>query len=65
MVLAYALNTGSTDDWKGRQWTAPINASVWPVLRIGGQLIGVVVRARHWAGPDTAPRGWALGTCSR
>ena len=49
----------STYDWKGEQWTVPINFTVSKLTHIGKQPISFGVAARYWAeGPATAPHGW-------
>ena len=54
----FALNTESTYDWKSRQWTVPVNATVTKVAKLGGQLISVGGGLRYWAdGPQGAPHG--------
>jgi hypothetical protein len=60
-ATTFSLNTESTYDWDGRQWTVPVNAGVSQVLRIGGQLVQVGAVARYWAeSPERAPHGWGL-----
>ncbi len=54
----YTLQTESTYDWKGKQWTVPINAAATKVTKLGGQLLSVGGGLRYWAdGPDGAPHG--------
>jgi hypothetical protein len=58
---SFTVNTESTDDWKGRQWTVPVNTLVSKVTRIGGQLVSVGGGVRYWAdGPDSVPSGWGV-----
>ena len=53
------LNTESTYDWKGNQWSVPVNFQVGQVFKIGPQLIQLAVGARYWAvAPDNGPEGW-------
>lgn len=53
------MNSESTYDWKGNQWTVPVNFQVGQVLKIGSQLIQLMVGARYWAeAPDNGPEGW-------
>lgn len=53
------MNSESTYDWKGNQWTVPVNFQVGQVLKIGSQLIQLTVGARYWAeAPDNGPEGW-------
>ena len=53
------MNTESTYDWKGKQWSVPVNFQVGQVFKIGPQLIQLAVGARYWAvAPDNGPEGW-------
>ena len=53
------MNSESTYDWKGNQWTVPVNFQVGQVLKIGSQLFQLTVGARYWAeAPDNGPEGW-------
>lgn len=53
------LNTESTYDWKGNQWSVPVNFQVGQVFKIGPQLIQLAVGSRYWAvAPDNGPEGW-------
>ena len=55
----FGLNAESSYDWKGEQWTVPINLTVSKLTHIGKQPISLGVGARYWAdGPATAPHGW-------
>jgi len=52
----FTLNTESTYDWEGEQWSVPINGTVSRVMRIGSQLVSVGGGVRYWAeSPDTGP----------
>lgn len=60
-AMTVALNTESTYDWKNRQWSVPINASVSQVLKLGDQLLSVGGGVRYWAdGPASGPHGWGF-----
>lgn len=57
----YSLNTESAYDWKGAQWTVPVNASVSKVTRIGGQLVSFGDGVRYYLdSSDTGPKGWGV-----
>lgn len=43
------LNTESTYDWKGDQWSVPINAGVRQVFKVGDQMMQAGVGVRYWA----------------
>lgn len=51
----YSLNTESTYDWEGEEWSVPVNAIVTKVTRVGGQLVSVGGGLRYWA--DSQPNG--------
>jgi len=56
-----ALNTESTYDWKGNDWSVPVNLQVLQMLKAGGQIFQVGVGARYWLEtPDGGPEGWGL-----
>ncbi|MGE6784520.1 transporter [Ensifer adhaerens] len=57
----FALNTESTYDWKGDQWSVPINFQVSKVVKFGEQPVSFQAGARYWAvAPDNGPEGWGL-----
>jgi hypothetical protein len=54
----YTLNTESTYDWEGEEWSVPVNALVTKVTRVGGQLVSVGGGLRYWVdSPDNGPEG--------
>jgi len=56
-----SLNTESTYDWKGNDWSVPINLVAAQMLKAGSQIFQVAVGARYWAEtPDNGPDGWGL-----
>jgi hypothetical protein len=53
-----ALNTESTYDWEGEQWSVPVNCVVTKVTKVGSQLVSVGGGVRYWAdSPDNGPEG--------
>jgi hypothetical protein len=55
----FSLNTESTYDWKGEQWSVPVNGLVTKVTKIGGQLVSIGGGVRYWAeSSDSGPEGW-------
>lgn len=57
----FALDTESTYDWKGNQWSVPINFTVSKVAKLGKQPVSFSVGARYWAdAPDNGPDGWGV-----
>ena len=53
-----SLNTESTYDRKGRQWTVPINATISQLLKLGGMPIQFTVGGRAYA---EKPTGGPIG----
>jgi hypothetical protein len=57
----FSLNTESTYDWKGKQWSAPLNFNVSQLLKIGNQPLSIGAGVRYWVdSPDSGPRGWGF-----
>ena len=58
---SFTAQSESTYDWKGEQWTVPLNAVVAKVTKIGDQLVSIAGGVRYWAdGPESAPHGWGF-----
>lgn len=56
----WSLNTESSYDWEGEQWTVPINLSVSQLLKIGGLPLSLQAGGRVYAErPDGGP-DWGL-----
>ena len=56
---SYTLQTEATYDWKGRQWSVPLEASVAKLVRIGGEQVNFELGAHRWAAStDSGPKGW-------
>ena len=56
-----SVNTESTYDWEGDTWSVPLNAQVAQMLKVGPQILQVMLGARYWAdAPDNGPEGWGL-----
>jgi hypothetical protein len=59
MHTTYTLNTESTYDWEGNDWSVPINLMVTQLFKVGGQIMSLQLGARYWAqAPDGAADGW-------
>jgi hypothetical protein len=57
---SFSLNTESTYDWEGEQWTVPVNASVQQMLKVGRQPLTLQLGYRYYAdGPSNGP-DWGL-----
>lgn len=55
---SFALNTESTYDWEGEQWSVPVNVVVTKVTKVGDQLISVGGGLRYWAdSPESGAEG--------
>jgi hypothetical protein len=56
-----AINTESTYDWEGEQWSVPVNVTVAQLLKAGPQIMQLQVGVRYWAdSPHNGPEGWGL-----
>jgi len=59
-ALGVSIQTESTYDWDGEQWTVPIYVGVSQMLRVGRQPLSLSIGPRFWAaGPEGAP-DWSL-----
>ncbi len=55
-ATSFVVNTESTYDWEGEQWTVPIQAGVTQVFKIGGQRLQIGIIGRWFAdAPDAGP----------
>jgi len=55
----FAVNTESTYDWEGQEWSVPINAVVSQLLKVGKLPVQLGMGVRYWAdAPDDGPEGW-------
>jgi hypothetical protein len=55
---SYVLNTESTYDWEGEEWSVPVNALVAQLLRIGDQRVQIGAGLRYWLdSPTSGPEG--------
>jgi hypothetical protein len=56
---SYTLQTEATYDWKGRQWSVPLEASVGRLVKIGGEQLNLEAGILYWStSPDSGPKGW-------
>ena len=56
----FSLNTESTYDWQGNQWSVPINLVVSQLMKIGDQPVQAFVGARYYAETPTNGPEWGL-----
>jgi len=55
---SYTLQTESTYDWKMKQWSVPLEASVARLTKLGDQQVNLEAGVRYWAaGPESGPKG--------
>jgi len=58
-AVSITVNTESTYDWEGEQWSVPLHLMITKVTTIGGQLISFGGGAHYWAdSPENGPEGW-------
>jgi len=57
----FTVNTESTYDWTGQQWSVPLNFQVAKLVRFGKQPVSFAAGPRFWANsPSGGPEGWGL-----
>jgi hypothetical protein len=56
----FAVNTESTYDWQGEQWTVPVNFMVQQLVKIGGHPVAFQVGYRYYADKPNGGLGLAL-----
>jgi len=57
---SFGMNTESTYDWTGEQWTVPINLFVQQLLKVGKQPLALQLGGRYYTeGPSGGPE-WGL-----
>jgi hypothetical protein len=55
-ATGFILNTESTYDWEGEEWTVPINFGVTQILKLGGMPVQFGLQGRYYADrPDGGP----------
>ena len=58
---SYTIQTETTYDWKGEEWSVPVNAHIAKVTNLGGQLVQFGAGVRYWAdSPESGPHGWGV-----
>lgn len=57
----FGLNSESTYDWEGENWSVPINATVAQMFKIGPQIMQLQLGSRYWAeSPEGGPEDWGF-----
>ena len=55
----FTLQTESSYDWEGEQWSVPVNAIASKLLNVEGQMVSLGAGVRYWAeSPDAGPEGF-------
>lgn len=54
-AVSFTLQTESTYDWKGEQWTVPVSGVVAKVLNVRGQLLSLSAGVKYYA--ESSPGG--------
>jgi len=57
---SFTLNTESTYDWEGGQWTVPINVMVQQLVKIGKQPVALQLGYRYYAEKADDGPNWGL-----
>jgi hypothetical protein len=56
----FGLNTESTYDWEGRQWTVPVHVSVTQLVKLWGQPLSLQLGVRYYAERPQGGPDWGL-----
>jgi hypothetical protein len=56
----FTVNTESTYDWQGKQWTVPMNFMVQQLVKIGKQPVAFQVGYRYYAERPAGGPDWGL-----
>jgi hypothetical protein len=61
-ATSVTLQTESTYDWEGREWSVPVNLIVGQVVKAGPQLMQLKAGVRYWADSPAGagPEGWGV-----
>lgn len=57
---SFSVNTESTYDWEGEQWTVPLNFMVSQMLKVGPQPISLQLGYRYYADAPNGGPEWGL-----
>lgn len=56
VAWSFTVNTESSYDWKGKQWSVPVNGMVSKLVKFGDQAVSLGGGLRYWAEtPDAGP----------
>lgn len=56
----FGVDTQSTYDWSGENWTVPINLTVSQLVKLGGQAINLTVGGRYYAERPVGGPDWGM-----
>jgi hypothetical protein len=57
-ATTFTLNTESTYDWEGNEWSIPVHFQITQIVKVGNQPISIGGGLRYWAdSPDSGPEG--------
>ncbi len=59
-ITTFTLNSESTYDWEGEQWTVPVNAIVSQLVKFGKQPVSFAVGYRNYLEAPTGGPEWGL-----
>ena len=59
-ATTFSVNTESSYDWRGRQWTMPINAGVSQLLKLSGQPVSIGLMGTWYAEAPAGAPDWGL-----
>lgn len=58
---SYTLQTESTYDWRAREWSVPIEASIGKLTKVGNQQVNFEGGVRYWTqSPESGPQRWGI-----
>ena len=57
---SFGINTESSYDWKGEEWTVPINLTVSQLVRFGKQPVSLQLGYRNYVDAPTGGPDWGL-----
>lgn len=59
-ATTFTVNSESTYDWQGRQWTIPFNAGVSQLLKLGGQPVSIGLMGTWYAEAPAGAPDWGI-----
>ena len=59
-ATTFILNTESTYDWEGEEWTVPLNVGVQQLFKVGGQRIQIGIWGRWYPESPGGGPDWGL-----